>query len=978
MKKMFFKVYFVLMIILINQDSVFSQVTVDFSTMSNAPLLKKFSMYSTTINGNGSITDFTRQLSSFKNLQTLDAPTYRIDLAMGKGDTWGYDVVGGTYNSRTYDFTRLDRWTDSCFSNNIIPYISWCYVPVPFNSGGNHRDLNQDLANWQTYWQEMHKDFAAHIKSANNRKPVYNEIYNEPDYTDFLTADDYTNRYSDMYKYASLGIRQGDPDAIVGGPAFAGGNNAPGFLQMVAANNLPLDFFSFHNYRNSDPWPGEVNICENQLQSQGFTKTVLHISEYNFEQGSNWSNKSWLGNTYPGGWYALSYIKEIMDSYHDVEKVHWAMFLNAGVTGMGVIDFYGKKKAIYNGFKIFADMPVERYSFSSIDPQIAGMASCSADKCAIVAWNIITTADKNNVTIRFNNTPFATGDVKVYRIDKLHASSYDSAPENLEVVESSNNVTASGYQWTGTIPSQGVVYITLNRTGSTVRDFHPEDSYVDLAKFIKPYFYYYARRKTFWNNFDEKRWIAYVGSGSEVGTMVAPVGVEAENLPSIINFKGELNGTPQQIDVNTLVGVQIDFRSSGSYTKSVLFHGGVYNTGRTWAMPWGKGGLPTTVEQVNLADFNVKIADYAPTGWDGRVLITTIIQDCGANVRFKVNMNSGSNCTGQTVTFNSIKDKLVTDSVFSVSATASSGLPVHLRIISGPATINGNNIHLTGATGTVTVAADQSGDTTYCPALQVQNSFNVKKLNGGDGLNVSYWTAQGVFGQWPQKVPPVWFIDSICGAIEPTIDDSWPDDSITGKPSCLPNQDFWNARWTGYIQPLYSETYTFCSTFDDGVKLWINDSVIINHFPGGGGVVSYCGTINLKAGVQYPIRLDFAQYWSAAQVNLQWNSKSQTQEVVPQSQLYSTKTITGINQQKVIAVDWSIFPNPATDQITINSGNSEINKIKIFNLQGQQLIEINEPFKGLKTIDLSEFSKGNYFIQLMNDNIITTKEIICQ
>ena len=204
--------------------------------------------------------------------------------------------------------------------NNIIPYISWCYVPVPFNSGGNHRDLNQDLTNWQTYWQEMHKDFATHIKSAANRKPVYHEIYNEPDYSDFLTADDYSNRYRDMYKYGALGIRQGDPDAIVGGPAFADGSNVGWFLGMVSSNNLPLDFFSFHNYRNSDPWPGEVSGCETVLQTRGFTKTALHISEYNFEQGNNWSNKSWLGNTYPGGWYALKYIKVIMD-YHKLKEI---------------------------------------------------------------------------------------------------------------------------------------------------------------------------------------------------------------------------------------------------------------------------------------------------------------------------------------------------------------------------------------------------------------------------------------------------------------------------------------------------------------------------------------------------------------------------------------------------------------------------------------------------------------------------------
>ena len=54
-------------------------------------------------------------------------------------------------------------------------------------------------------------------------------------------------------------------------------------------------------------------------------------------------------------------------------------------------------------------------------------------------------------------------------------------------------------------------------------------------------------------------------------------------------------------------------------------------------------------------------------------------------------------------------------SAFTVSATASSGLPVTFSIVSGPATIDGNLITITG-TGTVIVRASQAGDSTYAPA----------------------------------------------------------------------------------------------------------------------------------------------------------------------------------------------------------------------------------------------------------------------
>lgn len=59
-----------------------------------------------------------------------------------------------------------------------------------------------------------------------------------------------------------------------------------------------------------------------------------------------------------------------------------------------------------------------------------------------------------------------------------------------------------------------------------------------------------------------------------------------------------------------------------------------------------------------------------------------------------------------------------------VSAQSSSGLPVTLSVLSGPGTLSGNLLTLTGA-GTVVVAADQAGNTNYSAAVQVQQSIQV-------------------------------------------------------------------------------------------------------------------------------------------------------------------------------------------------------------------------------------------------------------
>jgi hypothetical protein len=66
-------------------------------------------------------------------------------------------------------------------------------------------------------------------------------------------------------------------------------------------------------------------------------------------------------------------------------------------------------------------------------------------------------------------------------------------------------------------------------------------------------------------------------------------------------------------------------------------------------------------------------------------------------------------------------------SPYTVSATASSGLPVTLAVepaSAGVCTLAGTTVSFTGA-GTCTVDADQSGNSSYLPAAQVQQSFAV-------------------------------------------------------------------------------------------------------------------------------------------------------------------------------------------------------------------------------------------------------------
>jgi hypothetical protein len=41
--------------------------------------------------------------------------------------------------------------------------------------------------------------------------------------------------------------------------------------------------------------------------------------------------------------------------------------------------------------------------------------------------------------------------------------------------------------------------------------------------------------------------------------------------------------------------------------------------------------------------------------------------------------------------------------------------------------------------------------------------------------------------------------------------------------------NFVSVEWTGFLMPLHSEAYTFEAKFNDGLRLWVNDKLILDY-----------------------------------------------------------------------------------------------------------------------------------------------------
>jgi hypothetical protein len=117
--------------------------------------------------------------------------------------------------------------------------------------------------------------------------------------------------------------------------------------------------------------------------------------------------------------------------------------------------------------------------------------------------------------------------------------------------------------------------------------------------------------------------------------------------------------------------------------------------------------------------------------------------------------------------------------------------------------------------------------------------------------------------------------------IDPTVDFDWG----SGSAASSVNVDQFSARWTGQVQPLYSETYTFSTESDDGIRLWVNGQQLIEAWAEYSPTQN-SGTIALAAGQKYDLKIEYHENSGGAIAKLSWSSSSQAKQIVPQSQLY--------------------------------------------------------------------------------------------
>lgn len=324
----------------------------------------------------------------------------------------------------------------------------------------------------------------------------------------------------------------------------------------------------------------------------------------------------------------------------------------------------------------------------------------------------------------------------------------------------------------------------------------------------------------------------------------------------------------------------------------------------------------------------------------------------------------------QLITVDPIEDKLVTDNPFDVSASVNSGLTLTYDV-TGPATISGTTITLSGAAGTVTLTVSQAGNANYNQATTIE-TFEVTDPSKQDQV-ITFAKIEGkVFGDIPFDLSAT---SSSGLAIEFTvisgpvsINGSTLTINGAGTASIAANQ-----AGNGNFNPAPEVIETFSiEKADQTITIQPIDDKLTSGDP-----------FDVVATVNSGLPLDYAVTGPASisgtTITLDGLAGSVTVQVDQTGNdnynAAMASTSFEVTEEQALALDdieeIVIYPNPVIDFLMIDSETSV--ELKVFDLNGKEI-----PFKQIDnhTIDLSEIDPGVYILEIETSTGRTKSRIV--
>ena len=269
------------------------------------------------------------------------------------------------------------------------------------------------------------------------------------------------------------------------------------------------------------------------------------------------------------------------------------------------------------------------------------------------------------------------------------------------------------------------------------------------------------------------------------------------------------------------------------------------------------GNLATAIDRFNGSEPLFGFIQFVHTGGSAAPTFSLRASDA---------LNAGTSVPG-TVYFtaaNSAPVVAATPVILASTPEDTSTLITQAQLLAGVTDANGDpvgalNLRLTGA-------SVSSGSVT---AL---GGNNAAASGLGSGLKGEYFANMTLSGA--PLVTRTEAVDFNWGSTAPTPTTALPADGFS-------------ARWTGFVVPASSGEFIFRTESDDGIRVWINGTPVIDQWNLHSTMADVSEPLTLQAGTAYSIKVDYFENAGVATARLQWKTPgSSTYSAIPAARLF--------------------------------------------------------------------------------------------
>ncbi len=245
-------------------------------------------------------------------------------------------------------------------------------------------------------------------------------------------------------------------------------------------------------------------------------------------------------------------------------------------------------------------------------------------------------------------------------------------------------------------------------------------------------------------------------------------------------------------------------------------------------------------------------------------------------------------------------------------------------------------------------AVNEAGASPY------SNTAPATTLAAGTGLLGTYYKSKHFNG-------------SSFSRVDSTLNFDWG----TGAPGTSMSGNTFSVRWQGRVEAPESGAYTFHTSTDDGVRLWVNGKLLIDQWKKHEGLQEHSGRISLQAGQQYDLKLEYYENDGNAAAKLSWSGASLPRQVIARRWLFAAPAqavakLPVTIPEKALAV--FLFPNPARDMVYVRlaAGYAENVRIVVHNNLFQEVFRLEAawPAGGGVTLPLHTLKAGIYTLSV--------------